>query len=303
MYVYDVADVNLNAIFRKIDLNAKWMNMKTSVYPPAAIAKLTKSYKGRYPFCLATTSFIFPDTWAANVRRLGPYVDEIELLFFESGASNYPSKKEINTLAHLADDLALTYNVHLPMDIYLGHETASERKRAVDQVRQVLDLTGLLPVSVYVIHVVRSEKSSDQKTIDSWRNRTKTSFEKIVSGGIPTVSLAVETLDYPLSWVDSVIFDLDLSVCLDLGHLWLAGRNPLSQYHLYQNQTRILHLHGIENGRDHRSLTQLNSDQKKIVRQMLKGFNGVVSLEVFSLDDLIPSLFAMEKICSESAWL
>jgi sugar phosphate isomerase/epimerase len=276
--------------------------MNTDISPPTASAKLTKSYKGRYPFCLATTSFIYPDTWAANVRHLGPYVDEIELLLLESGAPNYPSKNEIKELAHLADDLALTYNIHLPMDIYLGHKTALKRKRAVDQVRQVIDLTGLLPVSVYEIHAVWSEKSSDQKAIASWQDRTKGSFEKIISGGIPAASLAVETLeDYPLNWLDAVIFDLGLSVCLDFGHLWLAGQNPLSQYHLYQNQTRILHIHGIENSKDHRSLERLKSNQKKIARQILKDFSGVVSLEVFGIDDLISSLFALERICGQKA--
>jgi sugar phosphate isomerase/epimerase len=276
--------------------------MNTDISPPTASAKLTKSYKGRYPFCLATTSFIYPDTWAANVRHLGPYIDEIELLLLESGAPNYPSKNEIKELAHLADDLALTYNIHLPMDIYLGHKTALKRKRAVDQVRQVIDLTGLLPVSVYEIHAVWSEKSSDQKAIASWQDRTKGSFEKIISGGIPAASLAVETLeDYPLNWLDAVIFDLGLSVCLDFGHLWLAGQNPLSQYHLYQNQTRILHIHGIENSKDHRSLERLKSNQKKIARQILKDFSGVVSLEVFGIDDLISSLFALERICGQKA--
>ena len=276
--------------------------MNTDISPPTVSAKLTKSYKGRYPFCLATTSFIYPDTWAANVRHLGPYIDEIELLLLESGAPNYPSKNEIKELAHLADDLALTYNIHLPMDIYLGHKTALKRKRAVDQVRQVIDLTGLLPVSVYEIHAVWSEKSSDQKAIASWQDRTKGSFEKIISGGIPAASLAVETLeDYPLNWLDAVIFDLGLSVCLDFGHLWLAGQNPLSQYHLYQNQTRILHIHGIENSKDHRSLERLKSNQKKIARQILKDFSGVVSLEVFGIDDLISSLFALERICGQKA--
>jgi sugar phosphate isomerase/epimerase len=274
--------------------------MKANSSPPTAIAKLTKSYKGRYPFCLATTSFIYPDTWAANARHLGPYVDEIELLLLKSGSPNYPSKKEIKELAHLADDLALTYNIHLPMDIYLGHKTALEREKAVDQVRQVIDLTGLLPVSIYEIHAAWSQKSSDQKTIDSWQDRTRCSFEKIISDGIPAASLAVETLeDYPLNWLDAVIFDLGLSVCLDFGHLWLSGQDPLTQYHLYQNQTRILHLHGIENGKDHQSLERLKSDQKKIVSQILKNFRGVVSLEVFSLEDLIPSLFALERIYGE----
>jgi len=43
---------------------------------------LPKSYKHAYPFKLGTTSFIYPDGYVPNVKMLGPYMDEIELLFF-----------------------------------------------------------------------------------------------------------------------------------------------------------------------------------------------------------------------------
>jgi hypothetical protein len=51
---------------------------------PLKYPRLTKSYKGFYPFKLATTSFIYPDDYIPNVKMLGPFVDEIELLLFES---------------------------------------------------------------------------------------------------------------------------------------------------------------------------------------------------------------------------
>lgn len=280
--------------------------MKTTNSTPTAptFSKLCRSYKGYYPFCLATTSFIYPDTWLANVKRLGPYVDEIELLFLESGRENYPSKNDIKELAHLAAEMNLTYNIHLPTDIYLGHEEASLRQKAVDVVRHMVELTDSLPVSVHVIHAVRPENTSDNVTLsttdtDRWRERIKNSFESIISAGISAAYLAVETLDYPLDWIDSVIYDFGLSVCLDLGHLWLAGRNPVSYYHKYQQQTRILHLHGMENGKDHLALDRLNSDLKRDVRRILSDFKGVVSLEVFSLDHLIPSLLTLETMCGK----
>ncbi len=43
-----------------------------------------KSYKGSYQFRLGTTSFIYPDHYLPNVKMLGPYLNEIELLLFES---------------------------------------------------------------------------------------------------------------------------------------------------------------------------------------------------------------------------
>jgi sugar phosphate isomerase/epimerase len=266
---------------------------------PPMFSKPCRSYKGHYPFCLATTSFIYPATWVTNVERLGPYVDEIELLVLESGREHYPSKNDIKELAHLANEMNLSYNIHLPMDIYLGHERASLRQEAVDVVRKVVELVNSLPVSVYVIHVVWSKTTSDRLGMIRWQESIKSSFESIISTGISAASLAVETLDYPLDRIDSVIYDLGLAVCLDLGHLWLAGRNPVSYYQKYQQQTRILHLHGIENGKDHRSLDRLDSNQKKDVGRILSEFKGVVSLEVFSLDHLIPSLLTLETIAGK----
>ena len=57
---------------------------------------LSKSYKGRFPFTLATTSFIYPDDYVPNVRRLGPYLDEIELLCYES--AHLPARGTIEEL-------------------------------------------------------------------------------------------------------------------------------------------------------------------------------------------------------------
>jgi hypothetical protein len=178
------------------------------------------------------------------------------------------------------------------------------RQKAVDVVRQVVELTNLLPVSMHVIHAVWSENTFNNITLnttgtDGWRKRVKDSFKSIISSGISADFLAVETLDYPLAWLDSVIYELGLSVCLDLGHLWLAGQNPSVQYQKYQPQTRILHLHGLENGKDHRALDRLNSDQKNVVGRILSEFKGVVSLEVCSLDHLIKSLLTLETICQK----
>lgn len=263
-----------------------------------SLPDLSGSYKKRYPFRLATTSFIYPDTWVPNVRRLGPYVDEIELLILESGKVNYPTSAQIRELKGLADDLALTYNIHLPMDISLGDAEKSRRDRAVEVVRQVVDLTAELPVSVQVLHADWQEDRTDAQSVTAWQNRMGESFEKLINGGIEPSFMAVETLEnYPLSRLDPVIFGLNLSVCLDLGHLWLAGLDPLSHYRTYQGRTRILHLHGILNGKDHTSLTHLDAAQCETVRRILHDFSGVVSLELFAFKALESSLSALEAIC------
>lgn len=263
---------------------------------------LDRSYKACYPFRLATTSFIYPDTWIPNVDRLGPYVDEIELLILEKGKNNYPTEKEIKTLSQLAKKHDLTYNIHLPMDIELGHSSALKRTEAVDVVRQVMELTDLLPVSVHVIHAdfpdaPLFQTDPDSPAVAGWRDRAKGSFDKLIASGINAPFLAVETLEnYPLDWIAPVIFDLNLSVCLDFGHLWLSGLDPLAYYRTFKKQTRILHLHGVKHNKDHQALDTLDSRRVQIVKQILDEFREVVSLEVFSYANLAPSLTALESI-------
>jgi len=68
---------------------------------------LPKSYKGLYPFKIGTTSFIYPAGYAQNVKMLGPYVDEIELLLFEGAPDSLPSTQEIKNSCRCQRNLIL----------------------------------------------------------------------------------------------------------------------------------------------------------------------------------------------------
>jgi len=75
-------------------------------------------------FKLGTTSFIFPDHIIPNVKKLGGFFDEIELLIFESQpASVLPSKADVKELLYLSQKHDLNYNIHLPTDVSLSGES------------------------------------------------------------------------------------------------------------------------------------------------------------------------------------
>jgi hypothetical protein len=113
------------------------MNKQLQDYPP-----LTKSYKGRFPFKICTTSFIYPDHYIPNVKMLGSYMDEIELLLFESrGVDAIPSTAVVAELDQLAREFDLTYNVHLPTDVSITDRSPTRQKNAVETMVQV-DGTG-----------------------------------------------------------------------------------------------------------------------------------------------------------------
>lgn len=51
-----------------------------------------------------------------------------------------------------------------------------------------------------------------------------------------------------------------------------------------------MHLHGVENGRDHLPLDRLTQPVADTVQRVLSEFKGIVSLEVFAFDALEASL-------------
>ena len=89
--------------------------------------------------------------------------------------------------------------------------------------------------------------------------------------------------------------DFNLSVCIDVGHLMLYGFDPEAVFNKYKKRTPILHLHGVDDHQDHLPLDRLTKANAKTVIKMLKQFEGVVSLEIFSFDHLKASLNFLEN--------
>jgi sugar phosphate isomerase/epimerase len=257
---------------------------------------LPKSYKGMFPFKIGTTSFIYPDSYVQNVQMLAPYLDEIELILFESAPDSRPSNDEINTLLSLGNEYDITYNIHLPLDIFLGAPDPSIRHFAVETIKQIIDLTAPLSPSTFTLHLAYDETDMESEPMKRWRNRTYTSIHKLISSGINGKKISIETLNYPIEWVEEILIDFNLSVCLDLGHLILHGFDMDAVFKKYQQKTSIIHLHGANHRRDHRALDLLAKPNLETILDMLKRFKGVVSIEVFAYDHLNASLTYLESV-------
>ncbi|CAB1061238.1 hypothetical protein D1BOALGB6SA_6011 [Olavius sp. associated proteobacterium Delta 1] len=265
-------------------------------YQPYNYPSLTKSYKGLYPFKICTTSFIYPDHYIPNVKMLGPHLDEIELLLFESqGTDALPSSTVITELCRLAGEFDLSYNVHLPTDISITDRDPARQQHAVETMMRVMELVRPLDASALILHVPFSEKSYDEPIAANWRDRVYKNLENILSAVENNNIIAVETLDYPLDLLEDIIVDLDLAICLDLGHLMLYDYDVLEVFNKYCFKASVLHLHGVENDRDHMTLDRLSDKLAATVLRVLKRFTGVVSLEVFSFENLYSSLQFLER--------
>jgi sugar phosphate isomerase/epimerase len=272
------------------------MKSQSNNYP-----SLTKSYKGIYPFKIATTSFIYPDHYIPNVIMLGPYLDEIELLLFEStGTEALPSKPVITALSRLAKDFDLTYNVHLPTDISISDQDPKRQNHAVETMIKVIDLVYPLSPSALTLHLPFVEGFFDEHTVKSWQDRVYDNLVKLLSVGVPKDKIAIETLDYSFELVDDIIANLDLKICMDLGHLMVHGYDIQEVFNKYAFRTPIIHLHGVENDHDHLTLARLPIKLIEPVLRILKRFTGVVSLEVFSFENLNSSLNFIENHWEEN---
>jgi sugar phosphate isomerase/epimerase len=257
---------------------------------------LTKSYKGFYPFKIGTTSFIYPDLYVPNVRMLGPFVDEIELLLFESGpVASLLSEKVIGDLQRLSREFNLTYNVHLPTDIALSDPNPIRREQTVAKLLNIIERLERLSPSTCTLHLPLPADGSGVEPVRKWQDIVYGNLVKMVQSGVPAERIAVETLDYPFEIMETIINELNLSICMDVGHLIMQGDDIQTFFNRNAGAVVIIHLHGVQDGKDHLSLDRLPGIQLQPVLEILQKFKKTVSLEVFNFEYLQASLNVLEK--------
>lgn len=250
-----------------------------------------------WPFKLATTSYIYPDHLLPNVMKLAPYFDEVELVLFESeGQNNLPEEEEIRALKDFSLNQGLNFNIHLPIDIFLGDRSEEIRTRGLSVLKTVIERTHPLHPSTYTLHLsLRDRNGKDEEDISSWRRRLIHSLDKVEGCGIAPEKISIETLGYPFEWVEGIVSDFGFSICLDLGHILLYGQDLQRYLDRYLSRTTIIHFHGFQNGMDHLGLDHLDGKTVGFVLSNLKNYTGVLSIEVFSLNDLKNSLNVLEE--------
>jgi len=255
-------------------------------------APLEKSYRRIFPFKLATTSYIYPDHLIPNVAKLAPFFDEIELILFEShGQDNLPDQEQIQGLRDLRLHQGIDFNIHLPIDLYLGDSDEKVRTSALTTIKKIIEATLCLNPSVYTLHLERK----DQAGLGDWQRRLIRSMEEISGWGIDPERISIETLGYPFDWIEEIVRHFGFSICLDIGHILISGRDLELHFEKYLSRTSIIHLHGFEDGVDHLGIDRLTGPFLDLIIDRFRNFRGTVSIEVFSMEDLKRSLVTLEE--------
>lgn len=251
--------------------------------------------KNRLIYRLGTTSFIHPADYVTNVRRLAPFFDEIELLLFES--LHLPSLKEIGQLADLSESNGITFNVHLPMDIDLAVRSEKTRHQSITAVKKAINRVTPLSPTTYTLHISFNRADGKGDTLETWQQRAIQSMSQLLDTvSINPGEISIETLDFPPLWLVPIVEALDLAVCVDIGHIMLYGFDLKQTLDRFAERITVLHLHGVDNGRDHRSIRQIEPRFRKTLSHFLRRYDQSVSIEVFSLKQLTDSMVCFPEL-------
>ncbi len=244
----------------------------------------------KVPFRIGTTSYIIPADILPNLEYLAGRVDDVELVLFEvdDGQNNLPDEATIQKAEQILRRAGMSVTVHLPLDLRLGEDNASQQE-SIAKALYVIRRTEALQPWAYVLHLdgrmVRMVYGSTEW--QAWSHRTQAAMRKLAASLPEPYQLAVENLDgYPPAFWDDALLDLPVSRCVDIGHLWKDGHDPLPYLKAHLRNTRVLHLHGVGT-RDHQSLRYVPPEELQRVLACLVAadFQGVLTLEVFGEED------------------
>lgn len=254
-----------------------------------------ESVKGRSPWRLGAPSYVIPEAILPNVELLAPVVDDVQLLFFESSsASQMDHAVPVAALTDLAATHNLTYTVHLPTDIFLGHPDPVIRTQGLAEIEGLIALLAPLGPVAFDLHLNRQPEIG----LEEWQEHLDDSLALLARRlGEHAPLVAIENIDYPFASVQNLVAAHGFSVCLDLGHV-LYYQHEWPAALAMAPTARHLHLHGVREGRDHRAL---DLDQAgslvELGRALLAGrFTGVLTLEVYQYEYLRRSCAVLAEL-------
>jgi sugar phosphate isomerase/epimerase len=250
-------------------------------------------------FRIGTTSYIIPADILPNVEYLAPFVDDVELVLFETDeyGSNLPDATLCTRLADLSRAYALTYTVHLPLDLRLG-DGADESHVSLRKARRVIEATRALEPYAYVLHLDGRAllEGTSPAGLAQWQANARRALEILCGWAGEPGRVCVENIErWDPEAFAPLVTALGVGRTIDIGHLWLQGVDPLIHLARWIERTRVIHLHGIGD-RDHQSLAHARAAQlDPVVRFLAQRFDGVLTLEVFNQADLEESLRVLHE--------
>jgi hypothetical protein len=256
---------------------------------------------GKFPLRIGTPSFIFPVDLMSNVENLAPFVNSIQLLYFESSRKmQLEHRVDLQRLKELQDEYQLAYTVHLPIDINLGDENETERKADVHEIIFLVQRLSVLDVTCFDLHL---EPAADYEFNGNWLERLEKSLVEIKNGlGELAGRVGVENLGKGFRKLWPLARKYNLATTIDLGHLTREGETWQKSLDVLLPSTSHIHLHGVSNGRDHQPLGyDLKKELQFLGAELLNYPEIILTLEVYKLEHLCESLTVLNRVWDKSS--
>jgi len=244
---------------------------------------------------------------AALVRHAASYgFNPIELggdlvLFFPDSFA----PPAIERLLALKQELGLSYTVHLPLwSVEPSTPLTPVRQGSVQAVIETIQATRPLEPETYVLHATgtlatefyrrRLPEAAHALVLRYFQSNAYSSIETILDKtGLPSRRLAIETIEFPFELTFELAEQLDLSMCLDTGHVLSGFAGPLDLFDALERclpRLAEIHLHDspqhragqpIVYGQDHQQLGQGDLDIGRLLDRLAEArFTGPLIFEL-----------------------
>jgi len=233
------------------------------------------------------------------------------------------SPHAIEQLAALKAETGLTYTLHLPLwSVEPSTPLAPVRQGSLRAVVEAIQVTRPLEPEVYVLHATGAlaaefyrmdlPEQARPLILRQFQGYARQSIQAVLAEtGLPGRRLAIETVEFPFDLTLELAEELDLSVCLDTGHVLVGFSGPVDLFDALERCLHRLgevHLHDgpwqgpeqrIGYGQDHQPLGRGDLDVARLLDRLVEAeFAGPVILEL-TVPEALASLEVIRTIRPE----
>jgi sugar phosphate isomerase/epimerase len=213
--------------------------------------------------------------------------------------------ESIERLRNLKEEKGLSFTVHLPLwSIEPSTPSIPVRAGSVDAIINCVRAVERLDAEIYVLHATGAlaaefyrmplPELAHDYLLRQFQNYARESLLRILAEtGISSRQLAIETIEFPFDLTLELAEDLNLSICLDTGHVLVGFSGPIGVDDALEQCLPFLgevHLQdgpwqgpdgNVRYGEDHQTLGCGDLDVGRFLDKLeFLGFNGPVILEL-----------------------
>jgi sugar phosphate isomerase/epimerase len=226
----------------------------------------------------------------------------------------------IHQLARLKERLGLSYTLHLPLwSIEPSTPVSQVRKGSVEALAATIRAAKVLEPEVYVLHAtgalaaefyrVNLPEPAHTLLMRQFQNNAKDSIRFILQETqISPRQLAIETIEFPFEMTLELAETVDISICLDAGHVLVGFSGPVDLYEALEKclpRLAEVHLHDgpwqgperkIGYGKDHQTLGRGDLDVERFLDRLADAnYQGPIVFEL-KVEEALESMDVIRSV-------